>query len=338
MARGDQLARQWIIFQKLATSRYGKTVNDLAANLGCHSRTVYRDLDALQAAGFPIYNERINGTAFWSLMESARQPVPIPFSLPELVALYFSRDLLRILKNTVFYDSLESLFKKIRSTLPVESLKYLKQIEKSIRAGTGPHKKYDKFRDVIETLNQAVIQKKAVELVYHTMSRKKISQRIVEPYRIWFYNGTFYLIGYCRWKKEIRIFAVDRIKMLSPTDERFDVPEDFDVDEFMKASFGVFQGQPVKIRILFAPDAAGYVQEKIWHPSQKTVEQKDGAVLFEVNVAETREIKSWIMCWGAQARVLEPDSLREEIRAEAAEMLGVYAGTADRKVEQALSA
>jgi len=337
MARGDQLARQWIIFQKLATSRYGKTVNDLAADLDCHPRTVYRDLDALQAGGFPIYNERVNGTAFWALMESARQPVPIPFSLPELIALFFSRDLLRILKDTVFYDSLESLFKKVKSTLPAESRKYLKQIEKSIRAGSGPHKKYGKFKDVIETLNQAVIQKRAVELVYYTMSRKKISQRIVEPYRLWFYNGTFYLIGYCRWKKEIRIFAVDRIKMLSPTDERFDVPEDFDVDEFMKASFGVFQGQPVKIRILFAPDAADYVQEKIWHPSQKIVEQKDGSVLFEVNVAETREIKSWIMRWGSQARVLEPDSLREEVRAEAAEMLGVYAGGTSRKVEQALT-
>jgi len=262
MARGDQLARQWIIFQKLATSRYGKSVNDLAADLDCHPRTVYRDLDALQAAGFPIYNERVNGTAFWSLMESARQPVPIPFSLPELIALYFSRNLLRILKDTVFYDSLESLVKKVKSTLPAESRNYLEQVEKSIRAGTGPHKKYDKFKDVIETLSQAVIQKRAVELVYYTMSRKKISRRTVEPYRIWFYNGTFYLIGHCRWKNEIRI--------------------------------------------LFAPDAAGYVQEKIWHPSQKIDAHKDGSILFEVTVANTREIKSWVMGWGSQARVLRP--------------------------------
>jgi predicted DNA-binding transcriptional regulator YafY len=337
MARGDQLARQWIIFQKLTASRYGKTVNDLAADLDCHPRTVYRDLDALQAAGFPIYNERVNGTAFWSLMESARQPVPIPFSLPEIIALYFGRDVLKVLKNTVFYDSLESLFKKIRSTLPEESLKYLKQIEKSLRAGTGPHKKYDKFKDAIETLNQAVIQKRAVEIVYYTMSRKKFTQRTVEPYRIWFYDGTFYLIGHCRWKKEVRIFAVDRIKMLSLTDQRFKMPDDFDVDEFMKASFGVFRGQPAKVRVLFAPDAAGYVREKVWHASQKIFEQKDGSVLFEVDVAVTREIKRWIMCWGSQAQVLEPDALREEIRSEAAEMLGVYANGISR-TQEALSA
>jgi len=337
MARGDQLARQWIIFQQLMASKYGKTVNDLAADLDCHPRTVYRDLDALQVGGFPIYNERVNGTNFWALMESARKPVLIPFSLPELVALYFGRDVLKILKNTVFYDSLESLFKKIKTTLPAESKKYLKQIEKSLRAGAGPHKKYDKFKDTIETLNAAVIGKKVVEIVYYTMSRKKVTQRKVAPYKLWYYNGTFYLIGHCRARKDIRIFAVDRIKMINLTDERFEVPADFNADEFMKASFGVFQGQPVHIKLHFTPNAAGYVKEKVWHESQKVSEKRDGSVILELDVAGTREIKHWILCWGSQVQVLEPDSLREEIRSEAAEMLGVYADSAEQ-MENALTA
>ena len=335
MARGDQLARQWVIFQHLMTSRYGKTVNDLAADLDCHPRTVYRDLDALQAGGFPIYNEKVNGTNFWALMETAKNPVPIPFSLPELVALYFGRDVLRILKNTVFHDSLESLFKKIKTTLPAESKKYLKQIEKSLRAGSGPHKKYDKFKDTIETLNEAVINKKVVEIVYYTMSRRKVSQRKVAPYKLWFYNGTFYMIGYCRSKKDIRIFAVDRIKMLNITGKRFEVPADFNADEFMKASFGVFHGQPVHVKVHFTPDAAGYIKEKIWHDSQKISEQSDGSVILEVDVAGTKEIKHWILGWGSQAQVLEPDALREEVRSEAAEILGVYANTSPQ-VEKAL--
>jgi predicted DNA-binding transcriptional regulator YafY len=336
MARGDQLARQWMIFQQLMTARYGKTVNELAADLDCHPRTVYRDLDALQVGGFPLYNEKVNGTNLWALMESAKKPVPIPFSLPELIALYFGRDVLKILKNTVFHDSLESLFKKIKSTLPVESKKYLRQIEKSLRAGSGPHKNYDKFKDTIETLNEAVINKKVVEIVYYTMSRKKVTQRKVAPYKLWFYDGTFYLIGHCRSKKNIRIFAVDRIKMLNLTDERFEVPADFNVDEFMKASFGVFQGQPVHVKVHFTSDAAGYVKEKIWHASQKLSEKSDGSVILEVDVAGTQEIKHWILRWGSQAQVLEPDSLREEIRSEAAEILGVYANSAEQ-VESVLT-
>ena len=337
MARGDQLARQWIIFQQLMTSRYGKTVKDLAAGLDCHQRTVYRDLVALQVGGFPIYNERVNGTNFWALLESAKKPVPIPFSLAELIALYFGRDVLKILKNTVFHDSLESLFKKIKTTLPAESKKYLKQIENSLRAGSGPHKNYDKFRETIEALNEAIINKKVVEIVYYTMSRRKVTQRKVAPYKMWFYNGTFYVIGHCRKRKEIRIFAVDRIKMFNLTDERFEIPADFNADEFMKASFGVFQGQPVHIRLHFTPSAAGYVKEKVWHNSQKISERKDGSVILELDVAGTKEIKSWILCWGSQVQVLEPDSLREEIRSEAAEILGVYADSSEQ-VESALTA
>ena len=72
MARGDQLARQWKIFQTLVTSRHGKSVRDLAKNLDCHQRTVYRDLEALEAAGFPIYTENSNGKNRWLLMDSAR--------------------------------------------------------------------------------------------------------------------------------------------------------------------------------------------------------------------------------------------------------------------------
>jgi predicted DNA-binding transcriptional regulator YafY len=337
MARGDQLARQWIIFQQLMTSRYGKTVNDLAADLDCHPRTVYRDLEALQVGGFPIFNDKVNGTNYWALMESAKKPIPIPFSLPELIALYFGRDVLKILKNTVFHDSLESLFKKIKATLPAESKKYLKQIETSLRAGSGPHKNYDKFRETIETLNEAVINKKVVEIVYYTMSRKKVSQRKVAPYKLWFYNGTFYLIGHCRWRDEIRIFAIDRIKMLNLTAERFEVPAEFNVDEFMKASFGVFQGQPVHVKLHFTPDAAGYVKEKVWHDSQKISEQRDGSVVLEMDVAGTKEIKHWILGWGSQVQVREPDSLREEIRSEAAGILGAYANSS-KQVESALTA
>ena len=72
MARGDQLARQWKIIQTLLSTRQGKSAAEMARHLGCHSRTIYRDLEALQYAGFPIYTEKIEGKNQWSLLDTAR--------------------------------------------------------------------------------------------------------------------------------------------------------------------------------------------------------------------------------------------------------------------------
>jgi predicted DNA-binding transcriptional regulator YafY len=331
MARGDQLGRQWRIIQTLINSKLGKSAADLAEEIECHPRTVYRDLEALQVAGFPIYNEKVEGKGLWSLLDTVKHQIPIPFSLTELMALYFGSDMLKVFKDTVFYDSLESLFKKIKTTLPPESIKYLKTVEQTLHLGLKPFKEYGKFREIINRVNEAAIKKLSIEIVYYTMSRKKESRRKVDPYRIWFFSGTFYLIGFCHKRKGVRVFALDRIKMLHQTKEQFEVPEDFDFEDFVGPSFGVFQGEPVKVKVWFAPDVAGYIKEKIWHESQQIEEQDDGSVIFEAEVAGTAEIKFWIMSWGSQALVLEPESLREEIRAETESMLEKYTKPAERE-------
>ena len=324
MARGDQLARQWKIIQSLISSRQGKSVSDLAGALHCHRRTVYRDLEALQVAGFPVYTDRVGGRNHWNLLDTAKNSIPIPFSLPELMALYFSRGLMKVLKGTVFYESLESLFDKIKSTLPPEYLQYLGQIEGSLEVRAKPYKQFGQIREIIEKVSEAVVQKKLIEIAYYTMSRKSQTRRKIAPYKIWFFDGTFYLIANCGLREDIRIFALDRIKELEITDELFEMPEDFNIDDFMKSSFGVFHGELVNVKVWFAADIAEYISEKIWHETQKIAPQKDGSLIFEAEVAGTQEIKYWVLRWGAKARVLEPESLRNDIRLQAEAMLANY--------------
>jgi len=333
MARGDQLGRQWRIIQTLISSRRGKSAAELAEGLECHPRTIYRDLEALQVAGFPIYTERVEGKNLWSLLDTVKHQIPIPFSLTELMALYFSSDMLKVFKDTVFYDSLESLFQKIKTTIPPESVKYLKNVEQTLHLGLKPYKKYGKFKEIINRVNDAAINKKSIEIVYYTMSRKKESKRKVDPYKVWFFNGTFYLIGRCHVRGEVRIFALDRIKMHHQTNDTFEIPEDFSLKDFMSSSFGVFQGAPVKVRVWFSADVAGYIKEKIWHESQKIEDQGDGSIIFEAEVAGTEEIKFWVLNWGSKAEVYEPETLRDEIRVEAQAVLEKYRGGIAEKEE-----
>ena len=150
------------------------------------------------------------------------------------------------------------------------------------------------------------------------------TSRKVAPYKFWYFDGTFYLIGHCDWRDDVRIFALDRIKMLHLTEEGFEVPDEFDIDEFMRHSFGVITGEPTRVKIWFSADVAGYIKERIWHESQQIHPQSDGSALFEADVAATEEIKYWIKGWGSQALVIEPESLREEIRSESVKMLERY--------------
>ena len=331
MARGDQLGRQWRIIKHLMVSRRGKTVAELADELECHPRTVYRDIAALEKAGFPFYKDKVEGRSLWSVLDTVRHQIPIPFTLTEIMALYFSQDMLKVFKDTPFYESLESLFKKIKSTIPPESIRYLNQVQQTLHIGLKPYKEYGKFREIINQVNEAALSRKRIEIVYFAMSQGKKTKRRVDPYKIWFFNGTFYLIGYCHLRKEIRIFALDRIKMLHQTDEGFVIPEDFKLEDFLKPSFGVYQGEEQKVRIWFSAEISGYIKEKIWHESQKLLPQKDGSVIFEAQVAGTDEIRFWILNWGSNAEVLGPSSLREEIRIEAGKMLERYGKKTGRK-------
>jgi len=320
MARGDQLARQWRILQSLIASRRGKSAADLARELEYHWRTVYRDLEALQLAGFPIFTDRVDGKNLWSVLDSARHHIPIPLNLTELMALYFSRGMMTVLKGTVFYESLETFFRN----LPAETIRYLDRLEDSFEVGSKPYRPYGQLRNSIDTISEAAAQRKIIEIEYFSMSRKEKTRRKVAPYKIWFFDGTFYLVGNCGLREDIRIFALDRIKSLELTGETFEMPQGFKVEEFMQSSFGVFHGQPQNVRIRFAPEVAGYISEKIWHRTQKIKPQKDGSLIFEARVAGTDEIKFWLMTWGSKAEVLAPATLRDEIAAEAKAMLQNY--------------
>ena len=324
MSRGDQLGRQWQIIQTLLSSKRGRSALELSEELECNLRTVYRDLEALQIAGFPICNEREDGKNLWSLLDTVKQSIPIPFTLTELMAIYFSRDLVKTLQDTVFYDSLESLFKKIKTTLPPDSEEFLKNVQNTLYVSQKQYKEYGKAKGTISTVNDAAIRKRSIEINYYSMSNKKESVRKVDPYRILFFNGTFYLIAYCHQRIETRIFALDLIKSVSMTGESFTVPDDFDLEDFMKPSFGIFKGKPEKVRIWFGPNAAGYISEKVWHETQNIIEADDGSIIFEAEIAITEEIKTWVLSWGSKAAVLKPASLKKELKDEIEKMARKY--------------
>jgi len=291
-------------------------VAELAAQEGCHPRTIWRDLAAIQAAGFPLYSEKHGHKNRWSFVQGYTFHLPVPFTVTELMSLYFYRDVLRIFKDTVFYESLDELFRKVKSTLPLQSLSYLRRIEQTFHIGFKPFKDYSRFKEIIRQINEAVLKLRVIEMRYHSMSSKRESTRKVDPYKVWFFNGTLYLIGWCHVHDEIRMFVLDRIRLLHVTKERFIAPDDFDLDEYMKDSFGVFHTDVEKVVIKFHSSLERYLKENIWHPSQVFKKHKDGSLVMSMEVGGLVEVMSWVMGFGRKARVLEPEHLRQAVAEE----------------------
>jgi predicted DNA-binding transcriptional regulator YafY len=188
----------------------------------------------------------------------------------------------------------------------------------------GPHKNYARFRDTIRALNDAVLARRTLRMRYRTGATGKASTRDFDPYRVWYRSGALYAVGLDHRSGEIRTFAVHRIVALEPTERRFRACPGFDFDAYIGASFGVVAEPALRVRIRFEGAAANYVEERTWHPSQKLERLPDGTLELAMEVGGAAELRAWVLSFGAQAEVLEPESLRAEVVRELAAAHALY--------------
>jgi predicted DNA-binding transcriptional regulator YafY len=321
--RGEQLARQWQLIQRLAKSRAGVALDDLAADLEVVRRTVYRDLDALMLAGFPVVSEKRDGRVFYRFLDTFRLG-DVPFTPDEILALAFGEDLLRVLEGTVFHDSIRSALAKIRAGLGPELADYLARLGAAFRVLPGPHKSYAHLRETIRTLNDAVLAQRSVRIRYRTGRTGAVSSRTLDPYRVWYRSGGLYVVGHDHKSRELRTFAVDRITAIEATARRFAVASDFDFERYIGSSFGVIAEPATRVRIRFEPRWAGYIAERTWHPSQTLTPRERGRVELAMEVGGIDELRTWILSFGDGALVLEPAALRDAVTRELASALERY--------------
>jgi len=322
--RGDQLSRQWRVLRHLEVSKYGLTAAEIAEFGRTSLRTAYRDLQDIELAGFPIYPEKRDGIQCWKFVDTYKSNLPFPFTYTELMSLHMSRDLLKVFKGTVFFESIESFFDKVVANLSPETITYLEKVQSTFHMGIRPYKDYQRYREMIAQVNQAAMENRCIEIAYQSLREDTASIRKVEPYKIWFYEGTIYIIGLCHLRNEIRTFVLDRIHVLKITDETFQTPKNFDFQKYIQHGFKVMHDELFTVRILISPSWARYIGEKIWHESQMIQKQLDGAIEIMFRVAGLDEIKQWVLGLGPEAYVVEPEELRWMIQSDLKRSLDQY--------------
>jgi predicted DNA-binding transcriptional regulator YafY len=127
-----------------------------------------------------------------------------------------------------------------------------------------------------------------------------------------------YLIGFDEPAGAMRTYKVERIRSATLTQDRYELPEDFDPDRWLANSWGIWSsdGTPtVRVRLRFDASVAHRVREAVWHRSQELVELDGGGVELAVTVAGIVEIRPWVLSWGDGVEVLEPPELRDAVAA-----------------------
>jgi predicted DNA-binding transcriptional regulator YafY len=318
--RNAEVIRQWTILREIESARgAGATIDDLAALCGVTTRTIRRDLQALEEAGFPLFDDksRDDGRTRWSINGQAFKGLFAGLTLAELCALYFSRTLVESLAGTPFRQDVEQAFEKLSSVLTPHMRQFLDQLPRVISTKADPLKRSrgsaaGAERPIVARLLEATLHSRQATLVYHSRSSERTKTYLVHPYRLAYAQGGMYLLAYVPEYQEVRTFALERIEDISLLEERFTPVEELP-DAAFPHSLGVHSGSPERVEVEFRRDVADYVKTREWHESQTVSERPDGSILLSLNVCVDRALESWILSFGAGARVAQPERLATKI-------------------------
>ena len=310
----DRLARLLnvasILYSK-GSGEAGVPVAEIARLTGMTTRTVYRDINALdEELGVPVFQA---GRGRYGIDRKFFLP-PLRLSVPEAIVLFLASRL--IARWSDQYDAAVVIaFTKLADALPQPIARHVAATMLAI----GEHDPNEPFSRSFSAVARGWAEGRVVEIDYDPGSAPRKTAR-VHPYFLEPDAAlrSVYLIGFDEAAGAMRTYKVERIRTATLTQDRYEIPDDFDPDAWLANSWGIWssEGTPtVQIRLHFDALVAHRVREAVWHRSQRLTELPDGGVELAVSVAGIVEIQPWILSWGAAVEVLEPIELREAVAA-----------------------
>ena len=212
MADQLPLLRQWILLRTLCTRHYGVTIKDMMHELNVSEKTIRRDLETFQAAGFPL-KEVVGefGRKKWHIDAGKAEP-GLNFAYDEAIALYLGRRFLEPLAGTVFWEAAQRAFKKIRATLGADALKYIDQFGTVFHQTMVGATDYTKKAELTGELMVGIEDRKAVYITYQPLQATELVTCGIYPYGLTYHRGALYSVGRSPHHDEICHWKVSRIR------------------------------------------------------------------------------------------------------------------------------
>lgn len=339
MARNEQLIRQHKILQVLERVRFGKTIAEISADLvdelglkSVSSRTIRRDLSALQAAGIDVDVHSTQRGKVWKMGPLATETTKISFTATEIIALSMGRELMHPLAGTPFWSGIESFWQKIQKEVPGTVLEHYEKFRKTLLVHGVTIKSYEKQQGIIRAIRRAITEHRVVEIQYQTPG-KPLKTRMIEPVSVLFSQSSLYVIASACEKPvgsegRMRCWKLDRFKSAKPLDKWYKAPENFDLEEFVGRTLGVFfrDNEPSDYVIRISPKGKFWVTEEPLHANQKIKQLPDGYIELTLPAGANMDIIPRVLNMGEHAEIISPQQARDEMTRIVNQMAEKYNG------------
>ena len=309
---------------RLLETRRGLTLDELAEECDVDRRTIHRDLNAVEQAGYSLTTEWCDGKKVYRFLTKSRNLPPITFTLQQLMSLYLLRSLGAHLAGTPFQAEIDELFKSIHSVLPDRHAAHLERIARVSLPLLHGARDYSTSAPFVESLQKALLQQCRIRLSYAKKGKDAADDYEVEPYTLVFHKGGIYLLGNVHNRSAMRLFALERFRGLEVTRQRFEIPDGYQPEAHFSSAFGLVSDTPMHVQVRFSAEISHTVKNRLWMPGQKISTDPAGRVTVEFDAAGQMELVSWILSYGLHAEVLEPAELRKEVKRQVKALREMY--------------
>lgn len=314
MNRTDRLVAMVMFMQ----GRRLVKADELATHFEISVRTVYRDMSALSEAGVPISGEAGVG---YSLVKGYHLP-PVMLTADEASALFVGGEMVKHFTDASLGAPMAAGLDKLRAVLPSDRQDHVERLSRqTVVYGKLPGAVPDTGQQPwLLAVQKSVVNRRVLQLRYAGREREETT-REVEPLGVVFYGGAWYLIAWCRLRRDFRQFRIDRIRDLSVGDERFAHRPDFSLREHMERES---EGEDkVQARVWIAHSMQGKARLESFATLIEETSRDDGTE-FSLYTFSLEWLAWWLLTFGPAAEALEPPELRERVAKIAQETLAKY--------------
>ncbi|WP_068499617.1 helix-turn-helix transcriptional regulator [Paenibacillus kribbensis] len=315
----NKTERQFAIVLELQRNKLLKA-EDLAQRFETSVRTIYRDVQALSEAGVPVIGSPGYG---YSLVEGYFLP-PVSLTVEEAVALLIGAEFVEQSFDNQYNGNARSSRGKIEAILP-EPIKYeAARVRNNIRLriATENNELQVEEKRNMAIIRQAMLDGKKIRFKYSKRvpeeDGSRETTRTVASYGLVFVQGGWLIVSQCDLRNDIRHFKVSRMSNVTITDEKYEIPADFDLHTYQP-----LDDRNVQVRVWFNLNIADKVKEANNYYMEDAELLSEG-LYVKFRVRQPEELLQWLLGWGADAVVIEPLSFKQRVKKEIEKMQKRY--------------